>query len=87
MSTLAEVLSPERDDPSVLTLNALLGTGTALAPALDALFLGLGVLWVLPVCVACALVALLLMTLKEPVRRCSPRVQDGKARLASCGLT
>ena len=65
LSTLAEVLSPGREDRSVLTLNALLGTGTALAPALVALFLGLGVWWMLPVCVACALVVLLLMTLKE----------------------
>jgi MFS family permease len=65
LSTLAEVLSPGREDRSVLTLNALLGTGTALAPALVALFLGLGVWWVLPLCVAAALVVLLLMTLKE----------------------
>jgi fucose permease len=65
LSTLAEVLSPGREDRSVLTLNALLGTGTALAPALVAVFLGLGVWWMLPVCVACALVVLLLMTLKE----------------------
>jgi MFS family permease len=65
LSTLAEVLSPGREDRSVLTLNALLGTGTALAPALVALFLGLGVWWALPLCVAAALVILLLMTLKE----------------------
>jgi MFS family permease len=64
LSTLAEVLSPGREDRSVLTLNALLGTGTALAPALVALFLGLGVWWALPLCVSAALVVLLLMTLK-----------------------
>ena len=64
LSTLAEELSPGREDRAVLTLNALLGTGTALAPALVAVFVGLGAWWLLPVCVACALVVLLWLTLK-----------------------
>jgi len=65
LNTLAEELSPGREDRAVLTLNALLGSGTALAPALVALFVGLGVWWMLPVCVACALAVLLLQTLKQ----------------------
>ena len=64
LNTLAEELSPGREDRAVLTLNALLGTGTALAPALVAVFVGFGVWWVLPAGVACALVVLLWLTLK-----------------------
>ena len=65
LSTLAEKLSPGREDRAVLTLNALMGTGTALAPALVALFVGFGVWWMLPAGVACALVVLLWLTLQE----------------------
>jgi MFS transporter, FHS family, glucose/mannose:H+ symporter len=65
LNTLAEELSPGREDRAVLTLNALLGTGTALAPALVAVFVGFGVWWMLPVGVACALAVLLWLTLKE----------------------
>ena len=65
LSTLTEKLSPGREDRAVLTLNALLGTGTALAPALVALFVGLGGWWLLPICVACALAVLFLLTLRQ----------------------
>src|SRR5664279_250414 len=52
LNTFAEHLDPARQDRSVLTLNALLGTGTALAPLLIALFLALGAWWLLPVLAA-----------------------------------
>jgi fucose permease len=48
LNTLVERLAADRPDAAVLTLNALLGVGTALAPALVALFAALGVWWVLP---------------------------------------
>lgn len=43
----------------MLTLNALLGTGTALAPLLIAVFLALGAWWLLPVLAAAALAGFL----------------------------
>ena len=45
LNTLVERLAADRADAAVLTLNALLGVGTALAPALVALFTALGVWW------------------------------------------
>jgi MFS transporter, FHS family, glucose/mannose:H+ symporter len=83
MNTLAEKLSPGGEDRAVLTLNALLGTGTALAPALVALFVGLGGWWLLPICVACALVVLLLLTLKK--RRQMPPDASRGGRTAAGG--
>ena len=52
LNTWVERLAAERADAAVLTLNALLGVGTALAPVLVALFSGLGVWWALPLLVA-----------------------------------
>ena len=48
LNTLVEGLSPGRADRAVLTLNALLGLGTALAPLLVTLFSALGAWWALP---------------------------------------
>ena len=42
LSTYAEEFFPGREDRAVLSLNALLGAGTALAPLLVAIFFGLG---------------------------------------------
>ena len=52
LNTWVERLAADRADAAVLTLNALLGVGTALAPLLVALFSGLGVWWALPLVVA-----------------------------------
>ena len=52
LNTLVERLAADRADAAVLTLNALLGVGTALAPALVALFAALGVWWALPLLTA-----------------------------------
>jgi fucose permease len=67
MNTYAEKFSPGRENRAVLVLNALLGLGTALAPLFVAIFLGLGVWWLMPLMVAVALVALLLLSAKEPL--------------------
>jgi MFS family permease len=42
INTFAAAFHPDRVDRSVLVLNALLGLGTALAPAFVAVFVGLG---------------------------------------------
>jgi fucose permease len=67
LSTYTESFFPGRSDRAVLALNALLGTGTALAPLLIALFLGLGVWWGLPILVACTLALILISVLRQPL--------------------
>jgi MFS family permease len=66
LDTLAAAFHPAADR-SVLVLNALLGLGTALAPALVTAFTGLG-FWVgLPVLAACLLVGLIAVSLRLPL--------------------
>jgi fucose permease len=52
----------------VLFLNALLGLGTALAPVLAAVFVGLGVWWGLPLVVALLLAVLLGASIRLPLQ-------------------
>jgi fucose permease len=59
LNTFAAGFDPSRADRAVLYLNALLGLGTALAPVLVAVFVGLGFWSGLPLVVAVALVWLL----------------------------
>jgi fucose permease len=61
-NTYAQKFSPGRENRAVLILNTLLGAGTALAPLLVSIFLGLGAWWLLPVIVAVALAGLLLLS-------------------------
>jgi FHS family glucose/mannose:H+ symporter-like MFS transporter len=68
LSTYAEEFSPGREDRAVLSLNALLGAGTAMAPLLVAIFIGLGAWWLLPLAVAAALAGLLLLSVREPLK-------------------
>jgi fucose permease len=67
VNTYAAVFHPARADRSVLTLNALLGLGTALAPLFVAIFVGLGFWWGLPVLVSVLLVGLLMRSLRLPL--------------------
>jgi MFS transporter, FHS family, glucose/mannose:H+ symporter len=67
LSTYTESFFPGRSDRAVLGLNALLGTGTALAPLLIALFLGLGAWWGLPILVACTLALILISVSRQPL--------------------
>jgi MFS family permease len=62
LNTYAEEFSPGREDRAVLSLNALLGAGTALAPVLVAIFTNLGAWWLLPLTVAAAVAGLLLFS-------------------------
>ena len=67
LNTYAEDFSPGREDRAVLSLNALLGAGTALAPLLVAIFTDLGAWWMLPLTVATALAGLLLFSARQPL--------------------
>jgi fucose permease len=79
LNTFAEVFFPERSDGAVLALNALLGLGTALAPVLVAIFIGMGVWWLLPVMVGCILVLIFAIALREPLRT-NPAIATGAQR-------
>ena len=67
LNTYAETFFPQRADGAVLALNALLGLGTALAPVLVAIAVGVGAWWLLPVVVACILILTFGVALTEPL--------------------
>jgi len=67
INTYAEAFFPQRADGAVLALNALLGLGTALAPVLVAIVVGLGAWWLLPVVVACMMMLIFGIALTEPL--------------------
>ena len=68
LNTFAAAFFPERADRAVLYLNALLGLGTALAPVLVAVFVGLGFWSGLPLVVTVALAALLVVCRGLPLQ-------------------
>jgi fucose permease len=68
LNTFAAAFFPEAIDRAVLTLNALLGLGTVLAPVFVAIFVGLGNWSALPLLVAVLLVGLLLFSLRLPLQ-------------------
>ena len=68
LNTLTAALHPDAEDRSVLVLNALLGLGTALAPAFVAVFNGIG-FWIgLPILAAATLAGLVVVSLRLPLR-------------------
>ncbi len=79
LNTFAAAFFPERADRAVLYLNALLGLGTALAPVLVAVFVGLGFWSGLPFLVAVVLAGLLLFARSLPLKAASstPAAQGG----------
>ena len=82
LNTFAEHLDPYRQDRSVLTLNALLGTGTALAPLLIALFLALGAWWLLPLLAAAGLAGFVVAALRVRLDAGPPQAaRAGRATL------
>jgi MFS family permease len=68
LNTFAQAFFPGRADSAVLAMNALLGTGTALAPVFVAVFVALGAWWLLPLVVGAALLLLLLFGLAAPLQ-------------------
>lgn len=63
LNTVAALLYPHKVDSTLLILNALLGVGTALAPAFIALFVNLGFWWGLPVLLTILIALLFLFSL------------------------
>ncbi len=59
---------PQAVDRSTLALNALLGLGTALAPAFVAIFVGLGFWWGLPILSSILVAAIFLVARRLPFR-------------------
>jgi MFS family permease len=68
LNTFAAAFHPGAVDRSILTLNALLGLGTVLAPVFVAVFVGLGSWLGLPLVSASLLAALVLASLRLPLR-------------------
>jgi MFS family permease len=68
LNTLTGAFHPRSVDRSVLVLNALLGLGTALAPAFVAVFVGLGLWWGLPLLSSSLLILLVIVALRLPLR-------------------
>lgn len=67
LNALAGAYFSHAVDKAVLIMNAMLGLGTALAPALIALFVGLGFWWGLPLLVLLLLVVLLVIGARLPL--------------------
>ena len=67
LNTFTAAFHPGGVDKAVLTLNALLGLGTALAPVFVALFVGVGAWWGLPIMTGVLLVGLLAVGLRLPL--------------------
>jgi MFS family permease len=68
LNTFAAAFFPQKVDKAVLVLNALLGSGTALAPVFIALFVGLGFWWGLPVLIGALILGLWLFSARLPLR-------------------
>jgi len=68
LNTFVAAFSPAAVERAVLSLNALLGVGTVLAPVFVAIFVGLGAWSLLPLLVAVLLAALLLFASRLPLQ-------------------
>jgi MFS family permease len=68
LNTFTAAFFPEKVDQAVLTLNALLGLGTALAPIFATIFVGLGIWWGLPLLMGVLIALLILFALTLPLR-------------------
>jgi MFS family permease len=64
LNTFTAAFFPGKVDGAILTLNALLGLGTALAPIFAAIFVGLGFWWGLPILMGGSTLALILFSLR-----------------------
>ena len=85
LNTYAEAFFPRRADRAVLALNALLGLGTALAPVLVAVVVGLGAWWLLPVLVAGLAALLFAVAYAQPLA--TPAGAAGAGRPTSLNWT
>ncbi len=80
LNTFAARFFPKKVDKAVLAMNALLGSGTALAPVFVALFVGLGIWWGLPITVGALLLGLLAFSARLPLTPNGPADSGTDAR-------
>lgn len=85
LNTFAAAFFPRRTDTALLVLNALLGSGTALAPVLVTLFIGLGAWWGLPVVVGALILGLLAFSARLALNL-RPQASEGETRHKRPGL-
>jgi MFS family permease len=86
LNTLAAALHPDAADKAVLVLNALLGLGTALAPAFVAVFNGIGFWAGLPLLAGVLLAGLIAVSLRLPLRPAGAPGQAPRHEQARTGL-
>ena len=65
LNTLTSIYHPGRVDQAILMLNALLGLGTVLAPAIAAFVVGAGFWWVLPLFVLLGVFLLFILSTQQ----------------------
>jgi len=83
VNTFTAAFFPKKVDQAILTLNALLGVGTALAPIFATIFVGLGFWWGLPILMGGLTLALILFSLRLPLKdgvRPAAHQDDGPLR-------
>jgi MFS family permease len=85
LNTFVAAFSPTAVERAVLSLNALLGLGTVLAPVFVAIFVGLGAWSLLPLLVAVLLACLLLFSVGLPLQVATVAAQasGGQVRIPS----
>jgi MFS family permease len=85
LNTLVAAFFPAGVERAVLSLNALLGLGTVLAPVFVAIFVGLGAWSLLPLLVAVLLIGLLLFSSRLPlqVTAVAAQASGGQAHIPS----
>ena len=85
LNTFVAAFFPAAVERAVLSLNALLGLGTVLAPVFVAIFVGLGAWSLLPLLVAILLAGLLLFSMRLPlqVAMATPATSGGPAHIPS----
>jgi MFS family permease len=85
LNTFVAGFFPTGVERAVLSLNALLGLGTVLAPVFVAIFVGLGAWSLLPLLVAALLAGLLLFSMRLPLQiaTAAPEPSRGQAHIPS----
>ena len=87
LNTFIADFQPQRVDQSILMLNALLGVGTVLAPALAALVVGPGVWWLLPLLVLISAFLLWIGCQRQPLQLSGSTDASGGRMQAPPGST
>jgi len=85
LNTFTAAFFPEKVDQAILTLNALLGVGTALAPIFATIFVGIGFWWGLPLLMGGLTLALIFFSSRLPLKDglATDKPQPNQARAVS----